>query len=932
MLYSGIDIPKDALLQNILDTTQAMLFWKDAQRRFVGVNQAFLDYYGFADQSVLLGKTDEEMGWFSDGYQNDEWQVLREGVTTHMVPGKCRAKGELRDILSSKRPLYNEGKIIGLVGSFLDMTELLRQKDEIAQLNRKLDSIPGGIAVFERNAGASKCISVNACLADLLGLEQDMVLGKSLLSLLEHYMVEGECARFMGELPVLTKERPRFEGTFQFCNHQQKRKIWLHIVCQLVLEPDGQELVYCIYMDVDKLVYYERESKANRLLAEERYAHTMDAIIAEGKRQNVVAQGHYNLTRDQVLSYETYLDELYHVRGTASYDQAFADMMKLSYTEADRKLLRETLDRHHILHRFAQGETQLRVRYRRLLHDDEPLWLAIVMNTFMRPDNGEIEGFSHAYDITEQVLKEAIIDKLGGLGYDELGLVYSGSGFWRCYQYAERQQWLRSLTHTHGSWETEIERYAKENVIEEQQEQAREELRLPVILQQLAEHDTYTVRQTIRRENGVIRQKELKFSYLNEVGETIFYCMSDITEQFEHEHAQIAALRQAKQEAEKANESRAMFFASISHDMRTPLNGVIGYTELALEADEPAVMRDYLAKIRISGTLLLDLINDVLEFGKYISHKISLQEEPVSIQDICERVETVIRPLAADRRLLFTMQRISPYDGLVCADPLRIQQVFVNLLSNSAKFTSVGGWIKNILTEKEHGDFVDCTIVVQDNGIGMSADFLPRIFDAYAQEERRTASKAIGTGLGMAIVKQILELMGGKIRVESRENQGTTFTVQLRLKKYTGKASVHPKGSSQSSTGLLRGKCVLLCEDNELNAEIIQLILEHWGMKVVWARDGQQGIEKLKASEAVYDIVLMDRRMPVMDGLEATEAIRRLEQGTGRHIPVLAMTGDVDEASIASCLAAGMDGHVGKPIDRELLSRKMVSLLQEKEK
>ena len=115
MLYSGIDIPKDALLQNILDTTQAMLFWKDAQRRFVGVNQAFLDYYGFADQSVLLGKTDEEMGWFSDGYQNDEWQVLREGVTTHMVPGKCRAKGELRDILSSKRPLYNEGKIIGQV-------------------------------------------------------------------------------------------------------------------------------------------------------------------------------------------------------------------------------------------------------------------------------------------------------------------------------------------------------------------------------------------------------------------------------------------------------------------------------------------------------------------------------------------------------------------------------------------------------------------------------------------------------------------------------------------------------------------------------------------------------------------------------------------------------------------------------------------------
>ena len=928
MLYSGIDIPKDALLQNILDTTQAMLFWKDAQRRFVGVNQAFLDYYGFADQSVLLGKTDEEMGWFSDGYQNDEWQVLRQGVTTHMVPGKCRAKGEVRDILSSKRPLYNEGKIIGLVGSFLDMTELLRQKDEIAQLNRKLDSIPGGIAVFERCAGESRCISVNECLEKHLGIAHGSALGESLHSLLEHYMTAEDHERFVREYPVLTRETSRFEGTFQFCNCQTKQKLWMHVVCQLVLEPMGQELIYCTYTDVNKLVYYERESRVNRRLAEERYAHTMDAITAEGKRQNVLAEGHYNLTQGKVLSYETYLDELYHVQGTTSYDEAFAGMMRLSYTEADGKLLRETLDRQNILRSFAQGETQLRVRYRRLLHDDEPLWLSIVMNTFMHPDSGEIEGFSYAYDITEQVLKEAIIDKLGGLGYDELGLVYSGSGFWRCYQYAERQQWLRSLTHTHGSWAAEIERYAKENVIEEQQEQARENLRLFVILQQLAEHDTYTVRQTIRLENGVIRQKELKFSYLNEVRETIFYCMSDITEQFEHEHAQIEALKRAKQEAETANESRSMFFASISHDMRTPLTGVIGYTQLALEANEPELMRNYLAKIRISGNLLLDLINDVLDFGKYISHKIKLQEEPVTVQDICERVETVIRPLAADRGLSFTMQRVSPYDGVVLADPLRMQQVFVNLLSNSAKFTNAGGWVKNILMEQEQDDFLACTVVIQDNGIGMSEDFLPRIFDAYAQEERRTASKAIGTGLGMAIVKQILELIGGTIRVESRENEGTTFTIQLRLKKYKGKAAVSPKKSGQFRMGLLRGKCVLLCEDNELNAEIIQLILEQWGMKVVWARDGQQGIEKLEIPDTVCDIVLMDRRMPVMDGLQATAAIRRREDGTGRHIPILAMTGDVDEASIASCLAAGMDGHVGKPIDRELLARAMISLLE----
>lgn len=389
-------------------------------------------------------------------------------------------------------------------------------------------------------------------------------------------------------------------------------------------------------------------------------------------------------------------------------------------------------------------------------------------------------------------------------------------------------------------------------------------------------------------------------------------------------------LKAEKLRADDANKAKSAFFATISHDMRTPLNGVIGYTELALEAVEMGKVREYLSKIHISGKLLLALINDVLDFGKYLNHKIRLQPRPVRIECICKDVETVIRPLVEHKNITFRVDRQEGCHSLVEVDALRLQQLFVNLLSNAVKFTQPGGMVENILTEKDEGDCVDCTILVRDNGIGMSKEFLPKIFEAYAQEERWPDSRVIGTGLGIAIVKEIVTLMGGTITVESEINEGTTFTVRLSLKKYCGPA-IEEEGipvSTKQSLQVLQGKRVLLCEDNALNAEIAQTILQQWGMTVQWVSDGRQAVEAIKKAPELYDLVLMDKRMPVMDGIEATKQIRAQEKGKTCHVPILAMTGDLEEVSIQECLEAGMDGYVGKSINREKLAQDLIGLLQ----
>ena len=390
-------------------------------------------------------------------------------------------------------------------------------------------------------------------------------------------------------------------------------------------------------------------------------------------------------------------------------------------------------------------------------------------------------------------------------------------------------------------------------------------------------------------------------------------------------------LQTALLSSEKAREAKSEFLSNISHDMRTPLNGIIGYTGLALESGDPRQTHDYLDKIRISGSILLDLINDTLELSKLESGKMLVEPEVISLDALFSKVVVPIRSMAAKKNIDFTVDTSGMPPGFVKVDSLNIQKILINLLSNAVKFTPAGGRVELIardLGEPQNG--CGSLFIVRDNGIGISREFLPQLFEPFAQEHTGAAAGAQGTGLGLAIVKQFVNLMNGRIEVASELGRGSEFKVWLNLERAAGEAA--PARHRQRQCVSLAGKRVLLCEDNEMNAEIAGTLLEAQGVQIARAADGAQGLRMFADSqEGTFDAILMDLRMPVMGGCAAATAIRALDRADARTVPIIAMSADAFAEDVKKTAAAGMNAHVAKPIDPELLFAALEKLCQQKD-
>lgn len=374
---------------------------------------------------------------------------------------------------------------------------------------------------------------------------------------------------------------------------------------------------------------------------------------------------------------------------------------------------------------------------------------------------------------------------------------------------------------------------------------------------------------------------------------------------------------------EKNAKDRNQFFSNVSHDMRTPLNAIIGFSELAESESDLTKLREYNAKINSSGILLLSLINDTLTLSKASSNKLELHLEPVRTKDLFESIIVPVGKAAEEKGITFTADYATTLNRTILADKLSLQKIFLNLLSNAIKYTPAGGHVELLAYNvPPDADDPDSLLIVHDDGIGISQDFLPRIFDAFSQEGRR-GYESVGTGLGLSIVKQLVDLMDGSIEVESEVGKGTTFTVRLHFQEAAMEDSpeASPRGRALPDTALGSHK-VLLVEDNDLNAEIATKLLERRGIETIRASNGSEGIDAFEASTpGSLDAILMDIRMPVMGGLDASRAIRELDRPDAKTVPIIAMTADVYNDDIERCLAAGMNAHVAKPVDPDDLFR-----------
>ena len=375
-------------------------------------------------------------------------------------------------------------------------------------------------------------------------------------------------------------------------------------------------------------------------------------------------------------------------------------------------------------------------------------------------------------------------------------------------------------------------------------------------------------------------------------------------------------LNQLRIVAENANAAKSTFLNNMSHDIRTPMNAIIGFTNIALKHNTSPEVKSCLNKIRDSSDHLLALINDVLDISRIESGKIKYSPSPVDIMEVSESVLTIVYGYLANRSINFKTEINEPKTRYVFADPVRIREVLVNILGNAVKFTQDGGSIIYKVSYQDMNDnrHIVAHYEISDTGIGMSEDFLLHVFDEFSQESQDARTKYKGTGLGMAITKKYVELMGGTITVDSKKGRGTTFTVELPME-ITKQGEVKKKELSSRKVDL-NGLKILLVEDNELNAEIAIVQLEELGMDITWVKNGEEAVNMFREKpQGSFDLILMDVMMPKMNGYEATRAIRGLDgRRDALKIPIIAMTANAFAEDVQASLDAGMNGHLSKPI------------------
>ena len=377
---------------------------------------------------------------------------------------------------------------------------------------------------------------------------------------------------------------------------------------------------------------------------------------------------------------------------------------------------------------------------------------------------------------------------------------------------------------------------------------------------------------------------------------------------------------EALQSAERASKAKTDFLANMSHDIRTPMNAIIGITTLMKnELHQPEKLAEHLGKLESSGRLLLGIINDILDMSRIESGKTTLNVEPMHLPQQIDQLSTMIRAQANEKAQTFTVSTHLRHENLL-ADPTRLNQVLMNILSNAVKYTPRGGHIRfevEELPRNEH--YAKYQFTVQDDGIGMSEAYQKTLFDPFTREERSGTNKVQGTGLGMAITKNIVDLMGGSISVESATGKGTRFEVVLEFPIDTAADAV-PKAQAlpeePEDVSPLCGMNFLCAEDNAINAEILELLLESKGAHCKIYPNGQELVDAfVRVKPGEYDMILMDVQMPVMDGLEAARRIRSSENPLGRVIPILAMTANAFLEDMQKSKEAGMDAHLSKPVD-----------------
>ena len=619
-----------------------------------------------------------------------------------------------------------------------------------------------------------------------------------------------------------------------------------------------------------------------------------------------------------------------------------------SVAEEDRSRLKEELNLDNLMSHLKTN-SQYSITYLRNMKDGSQRYFKIDAAKANLPNgkDGIVMGFK---DVDEEVQKQREIDEakrredklITALASDYWSVYYivldTDEGV--CYQsHLEIEDALKVGEEFH--YLSTFTKYAEKNITEEYREEFLKFIHPDAIREGLKENRVISFRYMIRR-NGVEKYEMIRFAGVrhpedrdDHIVHAVGACFSDVDLETRESLAQNKTLSEALIAAEEANKAKTAFLSNMSHEIRTPMNAIIGLDNMALsDAEISGRTKDYLEKIGTSAHHLLNIINDILDMSRIESGRMIISHAEFSFSEIMDEVITIIGGQCNNKGLYFKSEISDNIGDYFIGDAMKLKQVLINILGNSVKFTPAGGEV-TLHVEKlaDYDGNSTLKFVMKDNGIGMSEEYLPKIFEPFSQEDSSTTSQYGSTGLGMPITKSMVELMNGSIDVESKKGEGTTFTVTVTLKDSDRKPTEDEReenGKKKDGKTSYTCKRVLMAEDVAINAEIMLMVLSSKGIEADHAENGKIAVEFFEQHEpGYYDAILMDMRMPVMDGLEATKTIRAMEREDAKRIPIIALTANAFDEDVQRSLQAGLNAHLSKPVQPEALFETLERLIKE---
>lgn len=604
-------------------------------------------------------------------------------------------------------------------------------------------------------------------------------------------------------------------------------------------------------------------------------------------------------------------------------DEYFADIRKGITDKAMRAEFKKRFNCTALLNMFGSGEFAPWCELTRTYDTGRIYWVKYSVHLLQRSDTGHIIANIACIDITHEKTMNTIMSSVTASDYD----------FFMIVDYVSKPVIefvagdISDSFAEQDDFEEKLSKLIDSEVCEADVERVRQESKSEIIWKKFESYNSYKFSFSIRTPDGKINRKQIQVTKISPERKAILISRIDVTAIYEEQENAKKQLENALAAARKANRAKSDFLSRMSHDIRTPMNAVISLAEFGQKGDNISEEKEYFKEIEASGKCLLSIINDVLSLSKMEGVGLKLHEKIVSMPEFVADTAAVIAPLAKEKNITLKASQSGIMRKYIKFDPTYVRQVIVNLLSNAIKFTPYGGQVTfSVHNTPMQGNYLRNLISVKDTGIGISEEFLPKIFAPFEQEDTQNDSARQGTGLGLSIVKSIVEEMGGKIWVESKKGEGSTFYVEWVLEAaeadYTAPAEYHYK------KGELKGKNILLAEDHPLNAEISKKILQNAGLEVSHAENGKRAVEIFQNSAPDYfAAVLMDIRMPVMNGLEAAKAIRSLDRIDAATTPIIAMTANSFDDDMEKSKSAGMNAHLTKPIETDKLYKTLASLI-----